>query len=77
MVLHLQDHERPAVLLRLPDGAMHCPGVTAGRLMLHHLLLVLQFAERAYKFPTMMTRDMRAVVFGAPVLHTLCACIVH
>ncbi|KAL0042160.1 hypothetical protein WJX77_004929 [Trebouxia sp. C0004] len=26
MVLHLQDHERQAVLLRLPDGAMHCSG---------------------------------------------------
>ncbi|KAL0041495.1 hypothetical protein WJX79_005335 [Trebouxia sp. C0005] len=26
MVLHLQDHQRQAVLLRLPDGAMHCPG---------------------------------------------------
>ena len=45
MVLHLQDHQRQAVLLRLPDGAMHCPGVTSGMLMLHHLLLLLQLAK--------------------------------
>ena len=45
MVLHLQDQERQAVLLRLPDGAMHCPGVTAAILMLHHLLLLLPFAS--------------------------------
>ncbi len=45
MVLHLQDHERQAVLLRLPDGAMHCPGVTAGMVMLNYLPLLLQLAK--------------------------------